>query len=41
MIVPLRSILGTEQVPAAIWGLALLSALTSYGCARVLRPRTF
>jgi P-type Ca2+ transporter type 2C len=41
MIAPLRSILSTEQVPAAVWGLALLSALTGYGCARVLRPRTF
>ena len=32
------------QHPAAspaIWGLALLSALTGYACARVLRPRTF
>jgi Ca2+-transporting ATPase len=40
-ITPLRSILSTQQLPAAIWGLALLSALTGYGCARVLRPRTF
>jgi Ca2+-transporting ATPase len=40
-IAPLRSILSTEQLPAAIWALALLSALTGYGCARILRPRTF
>ena len=40
-ITPLRSILSTQQLPAAIWGLALLSALTGYACARVLRPRTF
>jgi Ca2+-transporting ATPase len=38
---PLRSILSTEPVPAAIWGLALVSALVGYGCARFLRPRTF
>jgi P-type Ca2+ transporter type 2C len=40
-IAPLRSILSTEQLPAAIWGLALLSALTGYACARVLRPQAF
>ncbi len=40
-IAPLRAILSTQQLPAAIWGLALLSALTGYGCARVLRPQTF
>jgi len=40
-IEPLRSILSTQQLPPAVWGLALLSALTGYGCARVLRPRTF
>jgi Ca2+-transporting ATPase len=38
-ITPLLSLLSTEQLPPAIWGLALLSALTGYGCARILRPR--
>jgi Ca2+-transporting ATPase len=40
-VVPLRLILSRQQLPAAIWGLAVLSALIGYGCARVLRPRTF
>jgi hypothetical protein len=40
-IAPLRSMLSTQQLPPAIWGLALLSALTGYGCARLLRPRSF
>ena len=40
-IAPLRSMLSTQQLPPAIWGLALLSALTGYGCARFLRPRSF
>jgi P-type Ca2+ transporter type 2C len=40
-VVPLRLILSTQQLPAAIWGLAVLSALIGYGCARVLRSRTF
>ncbi|HEY5248572.1 MAG TPA: cation transporting ATPase C-terminal domain-containing protein, partial [Dermatophilaceae bacterium] len=38
---PLHSLLSTQELPAAIWGLSLLSALTGYGCARALRPRTF
>jgi len=38
---PLLSLLSTEQLPPAVWGLALLSALTGYACARILRPRTF
>ena len=40
-ITPLLSLLSTEQLPPAVWGLALLSALTGYACARILRPRTF
>jgi len=40
-VAPLRSLLSTQQLPAAVWGLALLSALAGYGCARLLRPRNF
>jgi hypothetical protein len=40
-IAPLRSLLSTQQLPAAIWGLAMVSALLGYLCARVLRPRNF
>jgi Ca2+-transporting ATPase len=40
-IAPLRSLLSTQQLPAAIWGLALVSALIGYLCARVLRPKNF
>jgi Ca2+-transporting ATPase len=40
-IPPLRSLLSTELLPATIWGLAVVSALIGYLCARVLRPRNF
>jgi hypothetical protein len=40
-IAPLHSLLSTHQLPAAIWGLALMSALIGFLCARILRPRNF
>jgi P-type Ca2+ transporter type 2C len=40
-ITPLHSLLSTRQLPAAIWGLALVSALIGFLCARILRPRNF
>jgi Ca2+-transporting ATPase len=40
-LAPLRSLLSTELLPAAIWGLAMVSALIGYLCARGLRPRNF
>ena len=37
---PLRSLLGTHEVPLAVWGLSLLTAVAAYGCTLRLRPRT-
>ncbi|HYO20500.1 MAG TPA: cation-translocating P-type ATPase C-terminal domain-containing protein, partial [Dermatophilaceae bacterium] len=40
-IAPLQSLLSTHQLPAAIWGTALVSALIGFLCAQILRPRNF
>ena len=37
---PLRSLLSTHEVPPAVWGLSLLTAVAAYGCTLRLRPRT-